>query len=217
MTRRVAKGSPQAGQYTFSAPGKTNIPTPSQTPPAASRKKNAPAALPQTEPHAVTFRKPDGVLHREDGPAVVPHTDQHPHEWWRHGKRHRTDGPAVLHADGSQEWWADGVAHRTDGPAVTYADGTKQWLIGGRWHRLDGPAVIRADGTCEWWIDGREYFDPDRYATAVAVFQRSQRRHRSLLRGWQDRRRARKTRVRRARITKWETAAQKEQGKPKKA
>lgn len=29
-------------------------------------------------------------------------------EWYKHGKRHRTDGPAIEYVDGSNEWWVDG-------------------------------------------------------------------------------------------------------------
>lgn len=35
----------------------------------------------------------DGVLHREDGPAVIG-KDEHK-EWWVNGKLHREDGPAI--------------------------------------------------------------------------------------------------------------------------
>ena len=52
---------------------------------------------------------------------------------WRNarGKLHRTDGPAIIYADGDQEWWVNGKPHRTDGPAVIYANGTKLWYING--------------------------------------------------------------------------------------
>ena len=29
--------------------------------------------------------------------------------WAVEGRRHRTDGPAVVHTDGRLEWWVDGV------------------------------------------------------------------------------------------------------------
>jgi len=55
-----------------------------------------------------------GVLHREDGPAVIFPTHQ---EWYCHGKLHRTDGPArMFHVapDGQEkvaEWWMEGKYH----------------------------------------------------------------------------------------------------------
>ena len=30
-------------------------------------------------------------------------------EWYRDGKRHREDGPAIERADGTKEWYRDGV------------------------------------------------------------------------------------------------------------
>jgi len=35
--------------------------------------------------------------------------------WWRNGKLHRDDGPAIERPDGSCEWWVDG--ERIDDPA----------------------------------------------------------------------------------------------------
>ncbi len=29
--------------------------------------------------------------------------------WAVDGERHRLDGPAVIHADGTAEWWVDGI------------------------------------------------------------------------------------------------------------
>ena len=63
----------------------------------------------------------NGLLHREDGPAVeCANGDK---EWWINGKRHREDGPAVEYANGDKEWWINGKRHREDGPAVEYANG----------------------------------------------------------------------------------------------
>jgi hypothetical protein len=46
------------------------------------------------------------------------------------GNHHRTDGPAIEHADGDKEWWLNNQLHRTDGPAIEYADGNK-WFVDG--------------------------------------------------------------------------------------
>ena len=45
------------------------------------------------------------------------------------GKRHRTDGPAVEHADGSRSWWVDVKTHRVDGPAREWANGSRAWYL----------------------------------------------------------------------------------------
>ena len=44
---------------------------------------------------------------------------------------HRTDGPAVIWADGSKSWYQNGLHHRTDGAAIEWANGTKEWYING--------------------------------------------------------------------------------------
>jgi hypothetical protein len=75
-------------------------------------------------------------------------------------KLHRTDGPAIIHVDGSQYWYIDNKLHRTDGPAFIHANGTQWWYINGKLHRTDGPAIIRADGTQEWYLYGKQ-MSPD--------------------------------------------------------
>ena len=46
------------------------------------------------------------------------------------GVLHRTNGPAVEHADGSKVWYQNDQLHRTDGPAIEHADGNKWYLNG---------------------------------------------------------------------------------------
>jgi len=38
----------------------------------------------------------------------------------------------VENIDGTKVWFRNGKRHRVDGPAVEYADGTKVWYINGR-------------------------------------------------------------------------------------
>jgi hypothetical protein len=58
--------------------------------------------------------------------------------WWLNGKRHRTDGPAVITANGDQEWYLNNKLHRTDGPARIWANGSQVWYLNGKlqgkWH-----------------------------------------------------------------------------------
>jgi len=49
-------------------------------------------------------------------------------------------------------WYLNGRRHRTAGPAVVWANGTQWWFINDRRHRTDGPAVVWADGSQEWWL-----------------------------------------------------------------
>ena len=50
-----------------------------------------------------------------------------------------------------------GDCHRTNGPAVIWADGTKFWYKNGHWHRTNGPAVEYINGHKEWWINDKIY------------------------------------------------------------
>ena len=91
--------------------------------------------------------------HRIDGPAVIHANGTQ--EWFENGQRHRTDGPAWIDADGTQEWFENGQQHRTDGPAVIDADGSRRWYRNGQCHRTDGPAMIDANGSQYWWVKGQ--------------------------------------------------------------
>jgi hypothetical protein len=72
---------------------------------------------------------PNGLMHREDGPAVEwPAGNRY---WWQHGLLHRDGGPACerLEGDGPYEWFRHGKRHREDGPAVIFPDGRKEWWL----------------------------------------------------------------------------------------
>ena len=53
-------------------------------------------------------------------------------------------------------WYKDGKQHREDGPAVITKDGTKQWMVHGKRHRDGGPAVEGKNGYETWWIHDRK-------------------------------------------------------------
>src|SRR5690606_38403757 len=62
-------------------------------------------------------RKFAGVLHSLTKPAVMFHGDCQ--RWYRNGRYHRKDGPAVINNGGrNMDWWEYGKMHRCDGPAV---------------------------------------------------------------------------------------------------
>jgi hypothetical protein len=99
-----------------------------------------------------------GVLHREDGPAVIevyPDYDgQERHRsWYRFGVLDREDGPAVVGgrtANGQYEWWRAGVRHRDDGPAVIELISSIDWGSGPVyewWHNDIRYKVQDGDGT----------------------------------------------------------------------
>ena len=49
----------------------------------------------------------NGILHREDGPAV--HKINGTKFWLFNGKYHRLGGPAIELASGHKQWWINGV------------------------------------------------------------------------------------------------------------
>jgi hypothetical protein len=77
-------------------------------------------------------------------------------EWYLNGVLHREDGPAVERTNGTKIWWLHGKYHREDGPAVEWADGSKDWYLHDKHHREDGPACEWADGTKTWWLHGEK-------------------------------------------------------------
>lgn len=76
--------------------------------------------------------------------------------YYKEGKLHREDGPAVECSDGTKEWWVNGELHREEGPAVEYSDGGKFWYKEGNLHREDGPAVEYSNGQKGWYTKGKE-------------------------------------------------------------
>jgi hypothetical protein len=72
------------------------------------------------------------------------------------GQLHRVDGPAVEYVNGSKYWYLNGQLHRTDGPALEYASGSKHWYLHGQRHRIDGPAVEYAGGAKAWYLNNNE-------------------------------------------------------------
>ena len=51
-------------------------------------------------------------------------------------------------------YYKDGKIHKEDGPAIEWEDGSKYWYCEGHLHRKNKPAVIQMDGLCEWWENG---------------------------------------------------------------
>ena len=68
----------------------------------------------------------------------------------------RSDGPALIYANGREVWMRDGRVHREGGPADVSPEGGRKWFADGRPHRADGPAVESPDGSMRWFADGIE-------------------------------------------------------------
>ena len=81
--------------------------------------------------------------------------------YYKNGKIHREDGPAIEWRNGNTHWLLNDRLHRTDGPAIDLVETelectVKKWSINGKYHREDGPAVEWGNGYKEWWIDGEK-------------------------------------------------------------
>lgn len=91
-------------------------------------------------------------------------------EWYRNGKIHREDGPAIEYPnDGIKFWYHNGERHREDGPAAEWADGTKKWYQNGKLHREDGPAVEYPSGSKEWFLNGEEVTESDVIKKTIVI------------------------------------------------
>lgn len=74
-------------------------------------------------------------------------------EYYKDGRLHRDDGPAVICGNGISYWYRNGKMHRDGGPAADWGDGDHSWYRNGVYHREDGPAVDW-NGEQKWYIDG---------------------------------------------------------------
>ena len=77
-------------------------------------------------------------------------------EWRKNGLLHREDGPAVVWSGGTY-WYKNGLLHRDNGPALE-TDPTRSWYKNGVLHREDGPAYESYNGKSllrEWYVDGK--------------------------------------------------------------
>ncbi len=63
---------------------------------------------------------------------------------------------------GSFSWYKNGKYHREDGPALEWQYGKhKEWYVDGVLHREDGPAIEQLAGNNEWWIHGVQYTEDE--------------------------------------------------------
>ena len=99
---------------------------------------NTYSAVASMEPGKCKLYTRDGVLHREDGPAV------------------EFTSAEGTYDNGRKEWFKDGIRHREDGPAIgsPETDDVLYYCMG-RLHRTDGPAMV-LQGVQHWYIDGVE-------------------------------------------------------------
>ncbi len=60
--------------------------------------------------------------------GIVDYTDGKKY-WYKEGMLHREDGPAVEHKSGHKQWWIEGKLHRENGPAIEWPNGDKRWYL----------------------------------------------------------------------------------------
>lgn len=63
------------------------------------------------------------------------------------------DGKHTINTD-CAIYYKNGKIHREDGPAIEWSDGSQYWYFEGNLHRKNKPAVIQMAGLCEWWENG---------------------------------------------------------------
>ena len=77
-----------------------------------------------------TFYFVNGVIHREDGPALKHINGTK--EWFINGKRHSLDGPAIEWHTGNVEYYIEGVEYSTkkefEAAAYLYKNGLQNYL-----------------------------------------------------------------------------------------
>lgn len=105
------------------------------------------------------------------GEEGVDYNDETGVIFYKDGKAHRIDGPAIQWNNGNKYWKVNGEFHRLDGAAKEYADGEKHWYVNGKLHRLDGPAIEFEDGVVEYYIDDKEYSSKEEYEAAVYLYK----------------------------------------------
>jgi len=121
----------------------------------------------------------NGLMHRDDGPAIEPIDDGYFGMWCQHGKAHREDGPAItgidsgidIHCLNGRMFVNEETVHRVK--AITSLDVDKQlykvingndideyqiYSKNGKYHRPDKPAYVKyRNGKAiriEWWYEG---------------------------------------------------------------
>lgn len=101
----------------------------------------------------------------------IRHKDENGLITWRlpNGDLHRVNGPAVVHANGDHHWRLNGVVHRKNGPALSQ-DSVQVWYKHGALHRLDGPAIVRANGRDEYYVDGHCFLGIGLYLASLKEF-----------------------------------------------
>jgi len=82
---------------------------------------------------------------------------------------------------GREIWYKNGKVHREDGPAVTWTDGSQFWYQNGEYHREDGPAILYQNGIKEWWLEGDEYHNEVLWMIEIQKMKRQEKRKNNII------------------------------------
>ncbi len=103
------------------------------------------------EREAVSHKIEDKYIEFSDG--AIDFSCYAKEVWYKDGKYHRDDGPAIITTAGSEIWMKDGVVHREGAPAII-SGAVSRWIKNGKLHREDGPAYI--EGSIEgYYLEGK--------------------------------------------------------------
>jgi len=61
----------------------------------------------------------------------------------------------AIQTNGRKGWFKNGKLHRENGPAIIWEYGEKMWCQNGKLHRPDGPAIIKEGGEKKYFIFGK--------------------------------------------------------------
>lgn len=91
--------------------------------------------------------------------------------WYKEGKYHREDGPAIEIPDGSYHWYLNGVRHRNNGPALYLLNESEVWYQYGEKHRENGPAIQYQSGHKKWFLEDVEYTEEEFFCILKSIKQ----------------------------------------------
>ena len=79
--------------------------------------------------HHIEHKDASGLLHKDDGPAVI--TDKGDKFYYKHGLINRSNGPAIIMVDGTKIYCKNNLPHRIDGAAKIFPNGEREYWING--------------------------------------------------------------------------------------
>ncbi len=79
------------------------------------------------------------------------------------GVLHREDGPAVIYNSGEENWYKKGRIHRENGLPAIIKKEYKLYIVNGKKHNEYGPGYENIDGTIWWYLNDTLYMDEEEY------------------------------------------------------